>query len=730
MSDDEFGFDSDDDDALFEAAQAISNPNSSRKRSRDSTDANNDLPLSKKPPPELLSARGSDRNKQLALKALKENFGFDAFRLEQAAVISRLLDGGSATVIFPTGGGKSLCYQIPALVFGELDKQSGDRAPHDGGITIVVSPLIALMKDQVDALVRRKVKAAVLDSTRTREQFIQTNQDLQNGTLKLLYCAPERLNNEGFVESMKLVRGGVRLLAVDEAHCVSEWGHSFRPDYLKVARFATEIKAERVICLTATATPKVATDICTTFGISPTTGLFRTPMYRPNLRLLASSSASKDDSYPELIKFLRKHSGPTIIYVTVQKQTEALAGELCSEGFKAESFHAGMLTEKKTQVQDRFMQNEDMIIVATIAFGMGIDKSNIRNIVHYNIPQSVEEYSQQIGRAGRDGKQSVCMFFLSPDDFYLRNVFTYGDLPSKVSIRNFLREVFSPENVALGIGEKFSASHTAQCNAFDIKSSPLSVIYAQLELQFSFIRATTPIYSKYQYEITDYGAYHHADNDLAAKSIRASALKAKKYLTVDVDVVSSKPGLVRADIVGKLSKWNESGIISLKTSGVQNVYIVQRKLPSTDAEINAIADKLYSEMVDRESQALQRTKEVVGLVTGKKCFSRALAAYFADDSKGLPDECGHCTWCETHQQVVLPQVPPQQPDPAMMDRILKVCPQDDPLFLARVAFGIASPRSTQLKLKNNPVFGSMPVCDFKDLVRAFIHKCTNSITEY
>jgi superfamily II DNA helicase RecQ len=171
--------------------------------------------------------------------------------------------------------------QIPALAFGELDKKSGERAPGDGGITVVVSPLIALMKDQVDALVRRRVKAAVMDSTRTRDQFLQINQDLRNGSLKLLYCAPERLNNEGFVESLKSVRGGVRLLAIDEAHCVSEWGHSFRPEYLKVARFATEIKAERVICLTATATPKVAKDICSSFGIDHSAGLFRTAMYRP-----------------------------------------------------------------------------------------------------------------------------------------------------------------------------------------------------------------------------------------------------------------------------------------------------------------------------------------------------------------------------------------------------------------------------------------------------------------
>jgi superfamily II DNA helicase RecQ len=174
----------------------------------------------------------------LATNILKQSFQMKAFRLMQERVIARILGGGSATVIFPTGGGKSLCFQIPALLFSELDKIAGTRVAADGGITLVVSPLIALMKDQVDALVRRGIKAATLDSTKTREEYLHTCDMLRNGELKLLYCAPERLNNEGFVEQMRHVRGGVRLLAVDEAHCISEWGHAFRPDYLSMVTYS------------------------------------------------------------------------------------------------------------------------------------------------------------------------------------------------------------------------------------------------------------------------------------------------------------------------------------------------------------------------------------------------------------------------------------------------------------------------------------------------------------
>lgn len=350
---DEFGMGSSDDDDFLAAELEVA-PNLKRK-----PPPSDDEPAAKR------SANGYPTTCAAAVTILKDVFKMDAFRLKQEAVISRILHGGSAVVVFPTGGGKSLCYQVPALVFEDMDKSVEDRGEGEGGITLVVSPLIALMKDQVDALLKRGVKAAVLDSTRTREQYLETMESLHAGTLKLLYCAPERLNNEGFVESMKYVRGGIRLVAIDEAHCISEWGHAFRPDYLKVARFVKEVKAERVVCLTATATPKVAKDIRDQFDIDET-GLFRTSSYRSNLQLLAESASTKQELYPKLFSFLTKNPGPTIIYVTLQKQTEALALDLRRKGFKAQSFHAGMATAEKMRIQDDFMAKDNLIIVATV----------------------------------------------------------------------------------------------------------------------------------------------------------------------------------------------------------------------------------------------------------------------------------------------------------------------------------------------------------------------------
>lgn len=270
---------------------------------------------------------------------------------------------------------------------------------------------------------------------------------------------------------MAYVRGGVRLLAVDEAHCISEWGHAFRPDYLKVARFAQEIKAERVICLTATAAPRVASDICKAFNIDEEAGLFRTSTYRPNLELIAESVKTKQDAYPKLFKFLKSNPGASIVYVTLQKQTEALASSLRDKGFQARAFHAGMDTATKTQLQNDFMGSENLIIVATIAFGMGIDKATIRNVVHFNIPSSLESYSQEIGRAGRDGLPSKCMFYVCGEDLHLREMFARGDLPSKESIHRLLQEIFSPVNVALPVGHELTFAHFSQQKDYDIKST-------------------------------------------------------------------------------------------------------------------------------------------------------------------------------------------------------------------------------------------------------------------
>lgn len=578
------------------------------------------------------------------------------------------------------------------------------------------------MKDQVDALKRRGISADCLDSTKTCEQTKEISAAMREGRLRLLYCAPERLNNEGFVESMAHVPGGVRLLAVDEAHCISEWGHSFRPDYLKVARFAQEVRAESVICLTATATQRIAEDVQHTFGIEDA-NVYRTSPYRPNLQLLAESTKTKVEKYPKLYKFLKTHPGSTLVYVTQQREADELAGDLRKKGFQAASFHAGMNAEVKMKVQDEFMASKIPIVVATTAFGMGIDKADIRNIVHFDLAFTVEEYSQQIGRAGRDGLQSHCMLYLCPEDFYIKENFARADLPTPTALRGLLKNIFSQPLVDIPQGQAIKLSHTQLSQDYDVKANPLSIIMAILELRFGLVRAITPEYSSYKFEARGpYEAFKRSEKSPKGRAIFENARKAVKWYNIDVSGVARSTGISRNDIVRRLNQLHDVGALMLKASGVKNRYRILERLPQTDSEINAIADDMYAEMESRESDALKRMHEVEALITGEQCFALALAKHFGMGDDGLPDgsttktnktSCGHCTYCLTGKPVELPGKPEKPVNIAGIKKILDACEvRDDPRLLARVAFGIRSPRVSKLKYDKLGVFASLEDHDF------------------
>ncbi|CAF3457551.1 unnamed protein product [Fusarium graminearum] len=589
---------------------------------------------------------GETQRLQIAQRILADNFRYKSFRHEQEAAISRILNGDNALVVFPTGAGKSLCYQIPAIAFPEMDKVTKERHADDSGITIVVSPLIALMKDQVDALKRKGIAAECMDSTKTWEEIQNINKDLREGKLRLLYCAPERLNNEGFVGMMKYVKGGVRLIGVDEAHCISEWGHSFRPDYLKVARFVKEIQAERVICLTATATPPVIDDICKAFDIS-NDGVFKTSVYRPNLRLEAEAVQAKDDKYGLLYEFLKTHPGSTLIYATLQKQAEELAQHLTGKGFPAAHFHAGMKIEEKKAIQDDFMT-------------------------------------------------------------------------SKIQT-----DIFDDDVVNLRQGETFKVSHYGQSTKFDIRISPLSVIYAALELKFNLIRATTPEYSSYKFEATSsYFPRLKVINTPESKAILQHAKKAKKFHSIDLTQVANKEGLRRSDLVNLLNDLNNNGAIVLTVGGVEQKYKVLGKLPKTDTAIDKLTDELYEDLKRREKQALERLTEVVNFVTSPKCFGLSLAQHFGMDLPSNSKKCGHCTFCYQGQRVALPPASPKKVDRSAINQVLAATDvRDDARFLARIAFGIKSPRVGKLKLDKTKAFMCMADQDFDAILKEFKKAC-------
>ncbi len=350
------------------------------------------------------------KKKQNLTEALKKYFGFDKFKGDQEAIIQNVLNGKDTFVLMPTGGGKSLCYQLPSLLME--------------GTAIVISPLIALMKNQVDVIssMSEEGTAHYLNSSLNKSAIDQVKEDVKAGKTKLLYVAPESLTKEDNVEFLKQAK--ISFYAIDEAHCISEWGHDFRPEYRRIRPIINEIGQAPVIALTATATDKVRTDIKKSLGILDAVE-FKSSFNRPNLYYEVRPKTTEVDK--DIIRFIKQHPGKSgIIYCLSRKKVEELAEILKANDIKAAPYHAGLESALRSETQDAFLMEEIDVIVATIAFGMGIDKPDVRFVIHYDIPKSLEGYYQETGRAGRDGGEGMCITFYAQKDLQKLDKFMEG----------------------------------------------------------------------------------------------------------------------------------------------------------------------------------------------------------------------------------------------------------------------------------------------------------------
>ncbi|HKR21046.1 MAG TPA: ATP-dependent DNA helicase RecQ, partial [Pyrinomonadaceae bacterium] len=354
-----------------------------------------------------------------AVTTLRQHFGFDDFREGQREVVGSILEGKDAVVVMPTGSGKSLCYQLPAMI---LD-----------GVTLVVSPLIALMKDQVDALQARGLPATFINSSISEPEQRARIESLRRGAHKLVYIAPERFRSSRFTSAIQSIP--VSLFAVDEAHCISMWGHDFRPDYLRLKHVIRTLNRTQTIALTATATPYVRSDIIQQLGLTqPQT--FVSGFDRPNLSIEVVHTEKEKEKINRIRRLAKATDGSGIVYASTRKAVEQVGRELKNAGLTVSTYHAGMSDGVRVKAQDDFMSGRTQMIVATNAFGMGIDKPDIRFVAHYQIPGSIEAYYQEIGRAGRDGLPSTCVLLFNYADKNTHDFFIEGSYPDISTVKN------------------------------------------------------------------------------------------------------------------------------------------------------------------------------------------------------------------------------------------------------------------------------------------------------
>jgi len=568
-------------------------------------------------------------------KILFEKFGFEKFRDGQREIIEAIISGYPTLAILPTGGGKSLCYQLPAII---------EENP-----SIVISPMISLMKDQVDKLNLREKIAGYINSSQKLHEAETVLREVYEGKIKLLYLSPEKISSPAFLRRLKEIKW--KYLFVDEAHCISEWGHNFRPSYRKIYEFASELGFKTISAFTATATPEVRADIALQLRME-NPKIFVRGFARPNLSLNVLRVKEKKS---KLANLLREKKLPAIVYCSTRKETEEVADFLRLRGFAVNHYHAGLSSETRKLVQDDFLAGRLEVIAATNAFGMGIDKENIRTIVHYNIPASLEHYYQEIGRAGRDGKRSEVFLFYSKRDFAVHEYLIENSYPNEEEIKKVYAGVADYLRVAMGnLYEQSVAVDKSFLNFFETKNigkAKLENALRALEAS-GYVKLASPNLSEYKIQyLLDPRDLKVYIKKIAKKEFAEILIAlARKYLSapfsqpvpVSLAFLANNLGITQNEVKERLHELDIAGI--LKFSEPQEFMTVRLTTTRVRAEDLQIENERNEELV---KHALEKLRLIKRYAETDECRMRFILNYFGEENENY--SCGICDNCTSEK---------------------------------------------------------------------------------
>jgi ATP-dependent DNA helicase RecQ len=559
-----------------------------------------------------------------ALAALRKFFGFEEFREGQREVIEAVLAGHDTVVVMPTGGGKSLCFQLPALM--------------KEGVTVVVSPLIALMKDQVDALAARNLPATFINSSLDFEEQKARIAGVRQGRYKLLYVAPERFRSNHFVETLQ--SANISLFAIDEAHCISQWGHDFRPDYIRLKSFRTAIGNPQTIALTATATPYVRADIIEQLQLEAPRA-FVSGFDRPNLSIAVVHTEKDREKYARIRQLATEYPGQSgIVYTSTRKSVEQITQRLKDARLSVIGYHAGMTDDERVRAQDDFMSGRAQIIVATNAFGMGIDKPDIRFVTHFQMPGSIEAYYQEIGRAGRDGAQSVCLLLFNYADKRTQDYFIEGSYPPPELIAKVYNALVGTGQKRIELSTREIAARAAVRNEMAVQSALIT-----LEKAGHIERGTG---AENRAEVRLLMPAHIARETVGAR--RSEQLKAVLFCLLNDQGVSDRAdtevsvgdlaetlGMELAGMRRVLSSLAEGGVISYRPARRTRGVVMLDEQPATRLRIRP------EEVARRAALEQRKLREMISFCYAEGCYRTFILDYFGDRSHtGGCGKCGNC----------------------------------------------------------------------------------------